>query len=179
MGARQDKIYRRFAEDGDYEGCRRILDSLALSSMRGSDLIVSGRPIVLHHSTNRMFNVFKPSSSGWFGGGVYFSVSKDGFPIGKRVLPCYVNARKLATMDDLVEELGDPDMEVDVGDFSRNREFLQGLGYDGFLGDVHGTTLAYWGDVSNIKLAKPTWSDDGELIPLSMRFDFSNPDIRY
>lgn len=34
-------------------------------------------------------------------------------------------------------------------------------------------------DPNRVKLAGPTYDDNGKLIPLSKRFDFSNPDIRY
>jgi len=63
--------------------------------------------------------------------------------------------------------------------------FLSGLGYDGirypntFEGDKYGTSFIVY-DPRQVKLADPvTYDDSGSLIPLSKRFDFSNPDIRY
>lgn len=149
--------------------------------MSGSDLVLNGKPVVVYHSTDAKFNVFKPSSDGWFGGGVYFSVHA-GYNYHKYLLPCYLNARKLATMDDLediLDEMGKPDANIDVENFGKWRRLLEKRGYDGFINEVHGTTIAFWGDVSNIKLARPTYDDDGRLIPVSERLDFKNEDIRY
>lgn len=63
--------------------------------------------------------------------------------------------------------------------------FLAGLGYDGirypntFEGDKYGTSFIVY-DPRKVKLADPvTYDDSGSIIPLSNRFDFSNPDMRY
>lgn len=158
-----------------------LLQRKANTIMKGSDLMVDGNVVVVYHSTDAKFNVFKPSSVGWFGGGVYFSVHK-GYDYHKYVLPCYLNAKNLATMDDLedvLEKIEKPNANINIEKFEKYRKMLESRGYDGFIHEVHGTTIAYWGNVANIKLFEPTYDDDENLIPISMRLDFTNKDIRY
>ena len=63
-----------------------------------------------------------------------------------------------------------------------NREFtaeLKNRGYDGTIQSEYGDEAVVF-DPSQIKSAEPiTYDDNGEVIPLSKRFDRSNDDIRY
>ena len=63
-----------------------------------------------------------------------------------------------------------------------NREFtntLKEMGYDGTIQSEYGDEAVAF-DSSQIKMAKPiTYDDDGNVIPLSKRFDDSKKDIRY
>jgi len=58
-------------------------------------------------------------------------------------------------------------------------QVLKELGYDGYI-TIEGGELVYGVfDSFQIKSATPFTYDNGELIPLSQRFDSSNDDIRY
>ena len=63
------------------------------------------------------------------------------------------------------------------------RELLNRYGFDGieYINNAEDAGSISRGliDPKQLKLAGPTYNDNGQLIPLSQRFDFSNPDIRY
>ena len=69
---------------------------------------------------------------------------------------------------DLVEEV-EPDTFLSA---------MKNLGYDGLVDTDNDFVYAF--DQTSIKSAEPvTYGDDGNVIPLSKRFDMTNPDTRY
>ena len=79
--------------------------------------------------------------------------------------------------------LREPDLFIDKYKYDENgkmtdgiREFLESLGYDGII-DKKQMVVFY---PEQIKSADPvTYDNNGNVIPLSQRFNDSNPDIRY
>jgi hypothetical protein len=56
---------------------------------------------------------------------------------------------------------------------------VQRAGYDGIVQSMYGDEAVVFAP-EQIKSAEPvTYDDNGEVVPLSKRFDFKNPDIRY
>jgi hypothetical protein len=56
---------------------------------------------------------------------------------------------------------------------------VQRAGYDGIVQSMYGDEAVIFAP-EQIKSAEPvTYDDNGEVVPLSKRFDFKNPDIRY
>ena len=70
-----------------------------------------------------------------------------------------------------------------IWEITQSREFaerLRSLGFDGIKFVECGDPTWAVFDSNQIKSADPiTYDDDGNVIPLGKRFDFTNPDIRY
>ncbi len=65
--------------------------------------------------------------------------------------------------------------------WSHFSKWLQGRGFDGVIDRVYDTELEFVSfNPRQVKSAAPvTHDDEGNVIPLSQRFDMDNPDIRY
>ena len=162
----------------------------------------------VYHGTvaKKLFNIFR-SGSGQYGNGVYFTYDERLAKTYGNVMNLYVKIDKIATYDDAYEAVGVNNYEsIDAfaksmgydsademyNDYANdptspvsNPDLIPKLvesGFDGFEDDGNGGFVLW--DIPNfevkIKLADPvTYDDNGNVIPLSKRFDSSNKDIRY
>lgn len=129
-----------------------------------------GTPKVFYHGTDADFTAFDQSKSGvgMFGDGFYFTDSKeDSSGYGENVMPVYLRITNPYTATQ--KEAG-----------YLNTAKLQKDGYDGIIIKGIDVTNMVVFDPNQIKSADPvTYDDDGNVIPLSERFNEEKSDIRY
>ena len=147
----------------------------------------------MYHGTDANFNVFNINFAGsreWgagvLGDGFYFTpnydIAKEAADIqGKngRVLKTYLKYKNPATNEvlstkEIQKIISDPDAIKNLP------EFLKQKGYDAIVEDFDGMQQVVVSDPSQIKSADPvTYDDEGNVIPLSQRFQTTSPDIRF
>lgn len=150
----------------------------------------SGQPLRVYHGTAEDFDEFKPSKTGIFGKGIYFTTdpkraSNYADVEGGSVVPAYISIKKpyvvsfdKDTWDDIYQKVTGTTPKNAGDEYPNPRQVeklksaLQERGYDGFevLG-VEGTEEKYWipFDPTQIKSA----------IGNRGTFDPSNPNIMY
>jgi hypothetical protein len=165
----QDQDYLAAVERGDVETAQRMVDEAA----RAAGYNQSG----WHgSSSNEPFTVFRTDNTpttGWRGLGAYFGAEEQSSGFGSN------NLRKFylkldntldTTFSDLMDRFDDP-IEA--------RQTLQREGYDSVSSDPVAGAIAVF-EPNQIKSADPVTRDDqGNVIPLSQRFNEENPDIRF
>lgn len=139
----------------------------------------NGLPLEVNHATNVDFNKF--DSSKWMYGAVgegnYFGNGSSVFKHKPIIKSYYINQENPYIIDDLKREELFEDMVTKPQD-------IMSKGYDGVLvnyGKNHldDFELAQY-NPKNVKLSKAiTYDDNGKIIPLSKRDNFTNPDIRF
>lgn len=184
----EDQAYLDAVKSGDTEAALRMIRKAAKKAMPNTKVVdEDGLPLVVYHGTNNPFNRFSEvnrgkNDYGWFGRGFYFfapvngdvdtamSAAKD---YGKRVVPAFVNIVNPNRTN--AADTFTPDM-VKADRYSAD---AKSKGHDG--------TIAEHGDVDEIVAFNPTqiksadiaYDDDGNVIPLSHRFNPDMEDIRY
>lgn len=122
----------------------------------------------------KLFNTFN-SGYGQYGSGVYFTYDDGIAGSYGKVMKLYVKMDKMATYDDAYDVLG-------MNDYESYDAFAVEHGFDSFEDDGNGG-FVLWdipGFETKIKSADlVTYDDSGNIIPLSQRFSYSSPDIRY
>ena len=198
-----DAEYMDAVNRGDMETASRLVREKAKQYMpntviKGSD----GYPLVCTHGTNENFTKFEALGYGQYGQGAYFCYGEGGRNFGDVVIHAYVDLRKLGNYQDLEKVVGPADQrsdeeveesgidrdsvygtEYDMHDFDWHPEIqtmLMNAGYDGFVDDGNYGFVLYELNDARIKSADPvTYDNDGNVIPLSRRFDRSTNDIRF
>lgn len=108
--------------------------------------------------------------------GFFFSPEYDEYHgYGKRTIAAFLDIKNPATKDNY-------NVDASITDSGKNERIrMQSEGYDGVIYDEDGKIVEYIAfEPNQIKSAEPvTYDDQGNVIPLSKRFDFNNNDIRY
>ena len=169
-----DTEYMAAVERGDMETAQRLVDEAAKNA---------GYTTKAYHGTPAEFTSFDTELT-------YFTVNKKhALSYGNNLLELYVKAEKPYITDDgtIYKENGEPfrladgDDEVTVGwldEAPDALEYLLSNGYDAAWDKDMEFAVSF--DHSNIKSADAvTYDDNGDVIPLSDRFNTSDPDIRY
>jgi len=194
----KDSDYLAAVKRGDMETAQKMVDEAAKNA---------GYTEEVFHGMGDRYNVYK-SGDGQYGAGVYFTYSKDiadGYgPVVDRLyvkvgqIADYDNAYKILgmkdnqTMDEFAQFLGFPGFDEMINDWDNDPtniesnpelvELLKNEGFEGFVDDGN-NGFVLWdfeGIEYRIKSAEPvTYDDNGNVIPLSKRFDSGNPDIRF
>ena len=176
-----DTDYLNAVHRGDMETAQRMVDEAAKEA---------GYTIAAYHGTRNKFTVFDRNRSGnnykgWlkFGKGFYFAKTDESAGrwasnakgIGDKItMPVYLrmdnpfifNSNEYLTI------------EARVGKMEKLADFVQKEGYDGII--ALGSEQYVVFDSEQVKSADPvTYDENGNVIPLSERFNSKNDDIRY
>ena len=189
--------YMEAVNSGDMEKAQRMVNEAAKRSMPDTKVVdENGNPLVVYHGTKSEFNVFDTGKReknyvSRLSKGFYFTPRKDvsEFYKGKTgtIKAVFLNMRNpliVNSVKDYREKLqsfqnGMSVVEKDRFNSLDESEQLQQMGYDGVyeIAD-YGEIVAF--NPSQIKSAAPvTYDDNGNVIPLSQRFNERNADIRY
>jgi hypothetical protein len=177
--AERDDAHRKAIDSGDMDAAQRLVDERAARK---------GYQIKAYHGTDaEKIDVFdmdmfgESTGKGDIGDGFYFATTPEfASEFGKNVMPVYLEKGKYATNKDLL----DPDIQSAIDDdmgFKSVSEVLAEKGFDGIKYDRGNNKVEMVVfDNNKIKSADPaTYDNEGNLIPLSRRFDTSKQDIRY
>lgn len=185
-----DSEYMAAVNAKDMVTAQRMVDEAAKRAMPDSRLIQDGIFHKMWHHTNYSFTSFLPGTSKSSGGlkGIYFtpqeysSMSNLGVKHGQY----YLNVRNpkfafgISADRKYVDRLREmQDGITDRNEIARiNRQFMEETGVDAFFDWQNG-----WYNVmtpEQIKSADPVvYDDNGDVIPLSERFNADNNDIRF
>jgi len=182
----KDKEYLSAVHSGNKSEIKRLFNKVAESSMRDSRIRDdTGKLIPLYHGTGKNFTEFKRGNLiGWLGKGIYFagnrSYAKEN---GRKVISVYLDSKKPFIVNgnnhyDVLKEVREKFPEADEYNLS---EVLQENGFDSILyKDWDKGLIVSVFNPEQIKSADSiTYDDNGNVIPLSKRFDPNNNDIRY
>lgn len=182
-----DDLYNRAIQSGNKEEVQKIRD-LHFQSKAPNTVFKDS----YYHGSGKSFNVFDPTKigntdQGWLGRGYYFTPSKDYAEMYGKTKRFYLNATAPMEGKGIAwfnrEDvnpilLRNPNIKAAVergklADSSRG-SMPQTKPYDGYFEeDVMKNN-------TQMKLANSiTYDDAGNMIPISKRDNFSNPDIRY
>ncbi len=173
-----DEAYTEAVESGDKKQMQKLVDqaaeaAMAESAVRGKN----GKLLKVYHYTNsKKFTVFDRSRArtGNEMDGFFFAPdSKSTREYGKNRVTAYLNITNLA-YDPVLDRRYD-----DSGTLLREK--LAYEGYDGVARTENGEIYEYMAfDSNQVKSADPvTYDDEGNVIPLSERFNSKEEDIRY
>ena len=179
-----DTEYLSAVERGDMETAQKMVDEAAKEA---------GYTVKAYHGTREDFNEFL--------GGAFFTddyFNADGYAAGERVIDAYLKIENPLVIDaegrkwdDLSSQYGSSTREI-VGRVGRLVDKINSLKYDGIIFenindnwiddvDFESTETVYY--IFDSKQAKSadsvTYDDDGNVIPLSERFNSESNDIRY
>ena len=192
-----DADYLAAVNSGDMETAQRMVDEAAKAA---------GYDVKAYHGTNASFTIFDPQyigSDNKLGIGFYFSRSKLAFNYANKLAvklkianPITDSSRDISkdTWNDFARSIGikfdDINDLTDVGIYimasnkfggDKNKflnEFTRITGKDGIVSDDRNSIVAF--NPEQIKSADPvTYDDEGNVIPLSERFNPENEDIRF
>lgn len=170
-----DRDYLAAVERGDMETAQKMVDEAARKA---------GYTIHAYHGTQADFNVFH--------GGAFFTDDyflADGYASGERVIDAYLKLKNPLEIDAKGAKWDELDSEY--GRSTRDVAFNLDDQHDGVIfynvadswmddEDAGEYTVYYVKDSSQAKSADPvTYDDNGNVIPLSERFNPENEDIRY
>lgn len=185
-----DAEYMDAVERGDMEEAQRMVDEAAKNAMPNSKLIQDGKFYKMWHHTSDEFTSFLPGTSTSSGGlkGIYFTPQESSTManLGAKHDQYYLNVTnpKFAFGVEADKEYVETLRKMQKGVTDReeleriNRQFVEETGVDAFFDWQNG-----WYNIltpEQIKSADPVvYDDNGNVIPLSERFNQENPDIRY
>lgn len=174
----KDSEYKFAVERGDTETAQRLVDEAAEQSMKNSAIRDNnGLLLKVYHGTNAKFNSFNDPKHTPHGeaGTFFFSPWKSkSEEYGDNVRAFYLNIERPRLYDEDFNELNPDEEEIDGAIFIP--EDIE----EGIDPKLQGDTeiVAYYPD--QIKSADPiTYDDNGNVIPLSKRFNEKDSDIRY
>ena len=172
-----DQDYMKAVRSGDRARMADLVEQAAEAAMPASVVRdKSGRLLKTYHHTGNRFTVFdrNMARTGTEMDGFFFAPDPDSTSeYGSNVITAYLNITKLAMDPKLDRKFNDSGTLL--------REKLAYQGYDGMARTENGEIYEYMTfDPEQIKSADPVVYDDrGRVVPLSERFNFRNPDIRY
>lgn len=175
----QDRDYLSAVDHGDMETARKMVDeaaerAFADSKVRGE----SGKLLKVYHGSDADFTIFEKTKgrANMDIQGMFFSPWElDASGYGSNVRAFYLNITNPASETTGYRALNSHKGENQAG--IKAREDLERMGYDGVNNEDEEYVAFY---SSQIKSADPvTYDDDGEVIPLSERFNTEKKDIRY
>ena len=176
LSAETDTAYLDAVKRGDTETAQKMVDEAAKAA---------GYTVKAYHGTNAKFTVFKRGiKNGWIGKGIYFTDNKNyAKENGKRVISAYINPKNIYQSDAkdhfaIFSELNEKYPQIDMFNIA---EVLKAEGYNGIsYTDWDKGKIINIFDPEQIKSADPvTYDDNGNVIPLSERFNPKQSDIRY
>lgn len=172
-----DADYSEAVQTGDLRKMQSLVDQAAEAAMPKSVVRdESGKLLKVYHYTNGNFTVFDRgmARTGNEMDGFFFAPDKESTKeYGRRRIAAYLNITNLA-VDPVLDRIFN-----DSGTLLREK--LAAQGYDGAARTEEGKIYEYMVfDPDQVKYADPvTYDSEGNAVPLSQRFDFKNPDIRY
>ena len=172
-----DQDYMKAVRSGDRTRMAELVEQAAEAGMPASVVRdKSGRLLNTYHHTGNRFTVFdrNMARTGTEMDGFFFAPDPDSTSeYGSNMITAYLNITKLAMDPKLDRKFNDSGTLL--------REKLAYQGYDGMARTENGEIYEYMTfDPEQIKSADPVVYDDrGRVVPLSERFNFRNPDIRY
>lgn len=174
-----DEEYLGAVERGDMERAQEMVDEAARAKMPDTKIVdEDGKPLTVYHGTSESFTVFdmsKGRANMDIQGSFFSPWELDAQGYGENVGAYYLNITNPADESTAYRALNRYKGQNGAG--VKAREYLISLGYDG-VNNSDEEYIAFY--PSQIKSADPvTYDDDGNVIPLSERFDESEEDIRY
>lgn len=174
----QDADYMKAVESGDMETAQRMVDEAAAKAMPNSKILdEDGNLLLVYHGSDADFNEFdrtKSRANMDIQGNFFSPYEIESAGYGENVRKFYLNIENPASESESYAALNRFSGENEAG--IKAREYLIEQGYDGVMNYDEFITF----DSEQSKSADPvTYDDDGNVIPLSQRFDMQNPDIRY
>ena len=172
-----DVDYSEAVKSGNRQKMQALVDRAAEAAMPKSVVRdKSGKLLKVYHYTNNDFTVFDRgmARTGNEMDGFFFAPDTESTrEYGKRRIAAYLNITNLALDPVLDREFDDSGTLL--------REKLAAQGYDGVARTENGKIYEYMVfDSNQVKYADAvTYDDNGNVIPLSQRFDTGNEDIRY
>lgn len=172
-----DADYSEAVKSGNRRKMQALVDRAAEAAMPKSVVRdESGKLLKVYHYTNNDFTVFDRgmARTGNEMDGFFFAPDTESTrEYGKRRIAAYLNITNLALDPVLDREFNDSGTLL--------REKLAAQGYDGVARTENGKIYEYMVfDSNQVKYADAvTYDDNGDVIPLSQRFDTANEDIRY
>lgn len=184
-----DEKYMKAVESGDMDTAQRMVDEEAKRAFPNSKLIQDGEFKKMWHHTSKEFTSFLPGTSKSSGGlkGIYFTPQETSTTanLGTTHKAYYLNVENpkfafgikadrqyVMQLRDLQEGVTDRQELAEI-----NRRFKEETGVDAFFDWQNG-----WYNVmtpEQIKSADPvTYDDNGNVIPLSQRFNTEEADVR-
>lgn len=174
-----DAAYMEAVESGDMETAQRMVDAAARAAMPKTKILdEEGKLLTVYHGTSEKFTVFDKTKSRAnmdIQGSFFSPWELDAQGYGKYVGAYYLNIINPASEGIAYKALNKFKGQNGAG--IKAREYLESLGYDGVNNSDEEFIVFY---PEQIKSADPvTYDGDGNVIPLSKRFNEGNEDIRY
>ena len=174
-----DTAYMDAVERGDLETAQKMVDEVAKEAMKNTKILdEDGNLLVVYHGTDQAFTVFdraKSRANMDIQGNFFSPWEIDAAGYGPNVRKYFLNITNPAD-----ESIGYRSLNKFKGQNNagvKAREYLESLGYDG-VNNENEEYIAFY--PSQIKSADPvTYDDQGNVIPLSERFNPEQEDIRY
>ena len=174
-----DAEYMAAVENGDMETAERLVKEAAKLAMPDTKVVdEDGYPMVVYHGSEEDFNVFDKTKgrANMDIQGMFFSPwDDDARGYGSNVRAFFLNITKPANESTGYKALNKFQGQNGAG--IKAREYLISAGYDG-VNNEDQEFVAF--DPNQIKSADAvTYDDNGNVIPLSERFNEENNDIRF
>ena len=175
----KDKEYAAAVQSGDMKAAQKMVDEAAEKAMSDSKIRADdGRLLPVYHGTDADFTVFdrtKGRSTMDIQGSFFSPWEIDAGGYGGKVGKYYLNIKNPAPEGVAYQALNRFKGQNNAG--VKAREYLESLGYDGV--DNSGEEYIAFSP-EQIKSAEPvTYDDNGNVIPLSERFNPKKKDIRF
>lgn len=175
----RDADYMAAVERGDMETAQRMVDEAAEAALPDTKILdEDGKPLLVYHGTEADFTVFDRGKgrANMDIQGMFFSPWEiDAGGYGSKIGRYFLNIKNPASEAEGYRALNKFKGQNQAG--IKAREYLESLGYDG-VNNENEEVIAFY--PSQIKSADPvTYDDNGNVIPLSERFNPEKEDIRY
>ncbi len=175
FSAAEDAEYESAIESGDMEAAQRMVDEAALS---WGAIEEDGSPVRVYHGTDQDFNSFDITKgrANMDIQGMFFSPYEiDAKGYGQNVRAFYLKLQNPADEGTAFKALNLFKGQNNAG--VKARDYLIRQGYDGVY-NGYDEYIAFYPEQA--KSADPvTYDDDGNVLPLSERFNEEKTDIRY
>ncbi len=175
FSAAEDAEYESAIESGDMEAAQRMVDEAALS---WGAIEEDGSPVRVYHGTDQDFNSFDITKgrANMDIQGMFFSPYEiDAKGYGQNVRAFYLKLQNPADEGTAFKALNLFKGQNNAG--VKARDYLIRQGYDGVY-NGYDEYIAFYPEQA--KSADPvTYDDDGNVIPISERFNEEKTDIRY
>jgi hypothetical protein len=174
-----DAAYKEAVKNGDMETAQKMVDEAAKKAMPNTKVVdESGNPLVVFHGTTEDFTVFDHTKArtNMDIQGMFFSPWElDAKGYGGNTRGFYVNITNPASFSVGLAALRKFQGQDGAG--TKAREYLIEQGYDGVNNDNEEYIAFYPEQIKSADAV--TYDDNGNVIPLSERFNKENNDIRY
>ncbi|MBO7167453.1 MAG: hypothetical protein J6V61_01725, partial [Bacteroidaceae bacterium] len=177
--AKKDAAYMEAVKNGDMETAQKMVDEAAKKAMPNTKVVdESGNPLVVFHGTTEDFTVFDHTKArtNMDIQGMFFSPWElDAKGYGGNTRGFYLNITNPASFGVGLAALRKFQGQNGAG--TKAREYLIEQGYDGVNNDNEEYIAFYPEQIKSADAV--TYDDNGNVIPLSERFNKENNDIRY